>query len=422
MQKHTSGGRTFLRGVAVCSVVLLGSPASPAAQTPGAQAEERTEKAPANANGATPTRLRFDRWGECSSVKRMTDLAQEYDDGRRWSDLQEDLKQLLRNCAFRNKDGKPAPIPAAEAFLFTFILEDQPYYVVVPEEQPYSLTLLGVKSVVPVVLIDKDANLVDAQGVPVSVAADFNLMSTRVPNPLQAQVPAFLKQMAGAAIGAVKVGGREEPAVTMFAYAMGEVELPFKRASMAASGTVTLKCHTEQEKKTLAAQGMPSALATCKGTHTAVDVAIKAAYNNTPKTRLEFTALAAGVIGPYHGHQRMKLDNGRYASDPAPHAMTMAAMAIHPVAYNGSLPGPSQAERWSILLGGVLTPAAGVGAGVSFTIVRGFAVNAGEFVIWVPSAVDGGAPGAAAPTGANQLPHRYSYGTFIGANYVFGGR
>jgi len=96
-------------------------------------------------------------------------------------------------------------------------------------------------------------------------------------------------------------------------------------------------------------------------------------------------------------------------------------VAWHPKPYDSSLSEMSQEERWGVLIGGVLTPAAGVGLGVSFGLIRGFAINGGVIGVWVPSAPPGSNVGSAVTTDSNtkQLENRFNTALFIGGNYVF---
>jgi hypothetical protein len=186
----------------------------------------------------------------------------------------------------------------------------------------------------------------------------------------------------------------------MYAYAAAGITLPFGRASIAEAGTVTLKDPVS---------GTPA------------DVRISTTYANTPKVRIEFAAVAGAVIGRFYGPQRMKVDAGQYASDPSSHSVTMATVAWHPKPYDSSLSEMSQEERWAVLFGGVLTPAAGVGLGASFGLIRGFAINGGVIGVWVPSAPPGSSIGSVVTTDSNQkqLENRFNTALFIGGNYVF---
>jgi hypothetical protein len=117
----------------------------------------------------------------------------------------------------------------------------------------------------------------------------------------------------------------------------------------------------------------------------------------------------------------MKVDGGQYASDPSSHSVTMATVAWHPRPYDSSLSEMSQEERWAVLIGGVLTPAAGVGLGVSFGLIRGFAINAGVIGVWVPSAPPGSSISSAVTADSNQqqLENRFNMAVFVGGSYVF---
>jgi hypothetical protein len=171
----------------------------------------------------------------------------------------------------------------------------------------------------------------------------------------------------------------------MFAFAAVGITLPFSRASILEAGTVTVKAP---------ASGTPA------------DVKISTTYANTPTVHLKFTAVAGAVIGSLYGPQKMKVDAGKYASDPLSHSLTMATVAWHVKPYDSSLSEMSQAERWAVLVGGVLTPAAGVGLGLSFGIIRDFAINAGVMGVWVPSAPSGLGLGSDVTTNPQQLENK----------------
>jgi hypothetical protein len=357
--------------------------------------------------GATPTSILFNFSGGCAfdedaaagAVKAVADLAHDYNDGNRWPQLQQELRSVLASCI---DDAQPAAArdlsgALTKTMLVAFVERDTPYYVVLPSRQPYRLTITGRTSVVPIVLVDAAARR--------DPPPDMHFMSSRIDDPRQ-EIPAFVRDIAGSIIKQYRTGNAPAKSNPRFwAYAADEVELPFRRASVVESGTLTVNCEPN---------GSSVVLAVCPRGKDSLGITIATTYTTTPETRMDFAAVAGGVVGPYRGHLKMKVDAGRYASDPARHAMTMAAIAIHVKPYDATLPDISMPERWSLLVGGILTPAAGAGAGLSFAFMRGFAINAGEMVIWVPT---GSSPGAIAPDGSNQLPHRYAYGTFVGASY-----
>ena len=361
-----------------------------------------------SAPGATPTAIRFNFSGGCAfdddapaRVTSIANLAADYNDGTRWAQLQQEVKAVLASCLDLSDPKGPHDLSGALAktLLVIVVDKDAPYYLVLPQHQPYSLSLTGAIAVVPVVLVDASAR----RGPP-----DLRLLSTRVQDPSQQQIPAFVRTIATRVIRQSAATGGQNPRI--WAYAADEVELPFRRAVIAESGNILVGCDPD---------GSSAVLAPCPRGKDSVDVDLSASYADTPKTRIEFGAVAGAVVGPYRGHTRMKVDSGRYAADPATHSMTMAAIAIHVKPYDGALADISSPERWSLLVGGVLTPAAGIGAGISFAFMRGFAITAGEVALWVPT---GASAGALAPAGSSQLPHRYSYGTFVAAGYSFSSR
>jgi hypothetical protein len=376
----------------------------------GAAAQESTQP---GTPGPTPTKVEFTSAVDCypvtradskHTVKSVDDLVNEYNDGRLWLQLQADLKAILSTCQFAPRLTPLTPGDfTSRTFLVTLISSDhRPYYVVVPQPQPYSMTLLGVRSVNAIILGDSQAR---GDKVP----SNFLFMSTQVRNPLEARIPAPAKQ-AGAAFATNTLSlqdsrveaatGSRDPAATMYAYAAAGIVLPFRRASISEAGTVTVK---DPASGTLA------------------DVRVATTYANTPRVHFEFAAVVGAVVGPMHGPQRMKVDAGKYASDPLSHALTMVTVAWHPKPFNSSLSEMSRAERWAVLFGGVLTPATGVGLGVSFDIMRNVAINSGVIGVWVPSAPSGSNVGSDAviDPSHNQLMHQFTTGLFVGVNFSF---
>jgi len=163
---------------------------------------------------------------------------------------------------------------------------------------------------------------------------------------------------------------------------------------MTQSGTVSLKVNAETKK-----------------------VAIAATYTNTPLSRVRFSTLAGGLVGKVRGPEKMKVDDGKYASDPLARAAVMAAVTFHKP-FDSTLGAMSKAERFAGFAGAVLTPAAGFGTGVSVGIIRGLSANLGYLWVWVPTSSNGAATGAGAAEG-NQLSYKVNRGLFVGGGYVF---
>ena len=141
------------------------------------------ESRPVGIPGATPTRIRFAAAADCYAVtdpvskrvvKSVDDLVAEYDDGGLWSELQADLEAVLSACRFAAPLSRLTPGDfTSMTFLVTLVSNDrQPYHVVVPQPQPYSVTLLGISSVNAIVLGDAVAK---GDGTP-----NFMLRSTKV--------------------------------------------------------------------------------------------------------------------------------------------------------------------------------------------------------------------------------------------------
>ena len=99
----------------------------------------------------------------------------------------------------------------------------------------------------------------------------------------------------------------------------------------------------------------------------------------------------------------------------------MVTVAWHVQPYDSSLSEMSRAERWAVLVGGAPTLATGIGLGVSFGVMRGFANDGGIVGMWVPSAPSGVTIGSVVATDSNQqqLVNRFNTGLLIGGNYVF---
>jgi hypothetical protein len=92
-------------------------------------------------------------------LKSVDDLLDEYNDGSLWLQLQADLKAILSTCTLAAPLGPVTPDDfKRRTFLVTLVSNDhEPYFVVVPQQEPYSMTLLGAKSVNAIILGDARA-------------------------------------------------------------------------------------------------------------------------------------------------------------------------------------------------------------------------------------------------------------------------
>jgi len=339
---------------------------------------------------------------KCSvSSGEIDGLAANYGDFRQWATLQTLLKAKVTECTDR--------VPSSESpFLVNIVRPGENLTIVVPQNERYSPNLTGVRSVYVLLLVDHHDKEEKA-------LREFRLTSAEVPSSLLAQLPDVAKTIAGAATGGLlpAVAGKTKnmaptdvpvqpppPPYETVAYATVQpVPLPFLNGTLAETGTLSLYSDKDQ-----------------KGS----DVQVTASFTNKTKVRAEFTAIAGALVGPLAGDERMKVtDGGNYASDPLKRGVTMAAIAFHPVPFDSSLSKMSGAEKVAFLLGGVLTPAPGLGVGVSYGVVRGFAVNVGGAVVWVSTSQNNASAGEPAPKGNNQLRYGWNAGFFIGGGYVF---
>jgi hypothetical protein len=145
-----------------------------------------------------------------------------------------------------------------------------------------------------------------------------------------------------------------------------------------------------------------------------------AALTNLPLTWLEFTAAAGVIVGGMTGPEPSTIDSKIYATgDPLSRAMTMGALEFH-LPFDSSLASPSRRERVGFLVGGVIKPAGGFGAGVAFMIVRGLSVNVGLIALTVAATPDGKKLGDAPDDANKPFVPGWKAGAFVGGNYTFG--
>ena len=361
------------------------------------QSQDKPDAATTNANGY-PVDITMMSWGTCQNVKSVEELANEYNDWKSWGTLQIDIGHVIEACYTGLWPSTERPVA------FTFVLGEHVYNVLYPQPQPYSQTLLGAKHL-DVVVVGNAADL--AVGAP----RDFAFVFTPGPNPLQAQVPDFVKAIVGGLVpGAAPTHKTLRPApqpVYSLRIFVGYIpsDFPSDRGSIAESGTITLT-----------AAGLARYPHKPDATPA---VAMTASYVDKPLQSFELTALAGALTGAIHGPTQMKVtDAGLYAEDPLSRAIGLAAVALHPFRFDSSLPSMSWQERLSLWAGGVLT-APGLGVGASVGIVRGLTFSVGWVSVWVPTSINGAAPKSAAPEG-DQLAHKRDSALFLGGGYVFG--
>jgi hypothetical protein len=98
----------------------------------------------------------------------------------------------------------------------------------------------------------------------------------------------------------------------------------------------------------------------------------------------------------------------------------MAGVALHPKKYDRTQSSPSAAERFAVLVGGVITPTGGVGIGASWMVARPVSLNAGLAVLLVDTAKNGKKALDVPSDLASPLKTGVAYAWFVGANYNLG--
>jgi hypothetical protein len=142
--------------------------------------------------------------------------------------------------------------------------------------------------------------------------------------------------------------------------------------------------------------------------------------NNVPLTCLTVDAGVAVLTGPVAFHQKMKVEDGVYASDPLSYGAALAGVTFH-APFDSTSARPGWRQVVGLFVGGVAGPSAGFGVGGSFGW-KGIALNAGYALLLVPTAPDGAKPGAPASTDSNQksqLVTRVAGSPYIGVSYAF---
>jgi hypothetical protein len=373
-----------------------------------AAAQKKEESGPSK-GGGLPSSVKLER-KECKlAEKEVTGFLELYGDFGNWRNLQDALQAKIQECT--KKGDQPGSKAASEApYLVTLVTPVRNVSVVVPQDDRYNPNMPGgPKSAYVMLLVEHHATEQEK-------VDTFSLASTKIDDPVISQIPAAARSF-GTAISGGLLGFKaplakgqyttqsvdrsllegEKRKVENVVFISSPVALPFSNVTVSETGKLKM-----WEDK-------------------AQDVDVAATFTSKKMRRAEFTGVAGALVGPLAGDEKMKVDGEKYASDPLKRAMTMVAIAWHPKPYDDTLPKPTKGERTAILLGGVLTPAPGLGAGLSVLLLRGIALNVGGAAMFVPTARGGLKPKDAVPDGGNQLRYGWTAGIFTGINYVFKG-
>ncbi len=170
------------------------------------------------------------------------------------------------------------------------------------------------------------------------------------------------------------------------------------------------------------AQAVLADYASAVAAPTASQITGSATIANARRVALQFTAVVGMLVGGLQGGDQVSVNTSTatYQANPLSRGMTMAAVAVHPVAFDSTTAEMTMPERLSLLGGFVLTPTGGFGIGGSFGIVRGLSLNAGTAWLVVSKGPSGQQPGAPVAATGNVLVTGLSRSWFFGGNYVFG--
>ena len=143
---------------------------------------------------------------------------------------------------------------------------------------------------------------------------------------------------------------------------------------------------------------------------------------NAPLVHFRFMAFVGALVGQMYGGDQVtpNTTSKLYDANRVSRGMTMAAVAYSPVAFDSTSTAMSWAERFSVIAGPLLTPAAGVAGGISIGLIRGFALSGGMAWLVLGRGPDGQQAGDPLPATGRVLTSGLSRSWFLGGNYVFG--
>ena len=129
-------------------------------------------------------------------------------------------------------------------------------------------------------------------------------------------------------------------------------------------------------------------------------------------TEILFTIITAVRVGQIGGAPNTTIADYVYTVNPLSRGITLAG---------ASIAVPSTNKRLSIVAGGVITPAGGIGLGASAHLGRGFGVTAGYAWLFVNAPRDGKGIGDVPEPLTDPDPFRMGVARtwFVGASYSF---
>ena len=279
-----------------------------------------------------------------------------------WAKLQQSTIDLLETLQFQSSsDSNEVPLDFKRhyycvAFVYTAPDKSEDvlrYLVHSPQPDPYVLRIPGIKAgdnrkfyEVFLTLNPKD----------ILISTYF---STREKNPLESQIPKFLKQFDPKVLEnlTTAIG----PSKRIYAV-LSRIDLPFSRASIDVEDVVQ---------------------------RPADKVSTKSKLFNRPLTRFSFGVLSSLVLSSSESSTRATIQSGNLTEDPLRGPMPMGIVNIHPWKYDADSEDVSWRERFRLFAGGILAPDFGFSAGAGLQLIRGFSLNAGAGLLFIDTLKDG---------------------------------
>ena len=183
--------------------------------------------------------------------------------------------------------------------------------------------------------------------------------STREKNPLESQIPKFLKQFDPKVLE--NLTSAIGPSKRVYAV-LSRIDLPFSRASIDVEDVVQ-----RPEDK----------------------VSTKSKLFNRPLTRFSFGVVSSLVLSSSESNTRATIQSGNLTEDPLRGPMPMGIVNIHPWGYDADSEDVSWKERFRLFAGGILSPDFGFSAGAGVQLIRGFSLNAGVGILFIDTLKEG---------------------------------
>jgi hypothetical protein len=149
-----------------------------------------------------------------------------------------------------------------------------------------------------------------------------------------------------------------------------------------------------------------------------LEVTAETTYDNVPRERVTFGAVTGLMVSVHEGHQRVKVSDGKLAADPLSGTITLATVAFRPAGTDPKARAFPMAERWTVFIGGVLTPEFGLSGGGGFNLNRKISLNAGVAFLRIDTLKAGETVGNA-PVSDKPLKNGVARTVFVGFGYNF---